>query len=48
MTEGYFWTELRKKVKQEVAAYFATVFHLQEPEELLGTAALCEELGISK
>jgi hypothetical protein len=48
MTDEEFWTELRKMVKQEVAAYFSTVPSLQEPEELLGTAALCKELGISK
>lgn len=48
MTEEEFWVELRKMVKQEVAAYFASVPSLQEPEELVGTAGLCKELGISK
>lgn len=48
MTDEEFWTELRKMVKQEVAAYFSAVPNLQEPEELLGTTALCKELGISK
>lgn len=48
MTDIEFWTQVRKMVKQEVAAYFSAVPSLQEPEELIGTAALCKELAISK
>ena len=48
MTDIEFLTEVRRMIKEEVAAYMGAVPSLQEPEELLGTAALCRELAISK
>ena len=48
MTDIEFLTEVRRMIKEEVAAYMGAVPGLQEPEELIGTAALCRELAISK
>ena len=48
MTDIEFLIEVRRIIKEEVAAYMGAVPSLQEPEEWTGTAALCRELAISK
>ena len=48
MTDIEFLTEVRRIIKEEVTAYMGAVPSLQEPEEWIGTAALCRELTISK
>ena len=48
MTDIEFLTEVRRMIKEEVAAYMGAVPSLQEPEDWIGTAALCRGLEISK
>jgi len=48
MSEEELWKELRKMVKEEVAAYLGVLPGLQVEEIWIGTAALCQELDMSK